>query len=232
MPPTSPASYALLGLLATRSWTGYELTQQVQRSLRFVWPTSEGHLYREQKRLVDMGWVTVDTEPVGERTRKRYAITAAGRATLERWLTTDPQVPQLHIEGLLRAFYADRGEVADLTSALRSTAEQARSLHDEMLGFVDEYLDDDGPMSMLERDVGGPDGERLEFHGRPMFPERLHAVALAIDLTTHLLDAIEQAFDRAAAEVVDWPSTTSRSLTPRTRARLEATRARGSEARP
>jgi hypothetical protein len=28
-----------------RSWTGYELTRQVHRSLRFIWPTSEGHLY-------------------------------------------------------------------------------------------------------------------------------------------------------------------------------------------
>ena len=39
--------------------TGYELTQQVRRSLRFVWPSSEGHLYREQKRLLELGWATV-----------------------------------------------------------------------------------------------------------------------------------------------------------------------------
>ena len=78
MTTTSPATYGLLGLLATRSWTGYELTAQVRRSLAFVWPTSEGHLYREQKVLVARGWAAVVDEPAGRRSRKRYTITDAG----------------------------------------------------------------------------------------------------------------------------------------------------------
>jgi hypothetical protein len=32
--------------------------------------------------------------------------------------------------------------------------------------------------------AGARDAGQLEFHGRPMFPERLHVVALAIDVTT------------------------------------------------
>ena len=67
-------------MLAVRSWTGYELTRQVRRSLRFIWPTSEGHLYREQKRLVSLGWAVVEQEQAGRRARNRYTITAAGRA--------------------------------------------------------------------------------------------------------------------------------------------------------
>ena len=73
-------SYALLGLLSLRSWTGYELTQQVRRSLTHVWPASAANLYREQQRLVRLGWAAVDLEPAGpERTRHRYTITPAGR---------------------------------------------------------------------------------------------------------------------------------------------------------
>ena len=71
MSSASPTTYGLLGLLAVRSWTGYELTRQVRRSLRFVWSSSEGHLYREQKRLVERGWAKEEgpglftvTEPV------------------------------------------------------------------------------------------------------------------------------------------------------------------------
>src|SRR5680860_344461 len=96
----TPTTYGLLGMLAVRSWTGYELTQQVRRSLRFVWPTSEGHLYREQKRLVDLGWATVEEEPAGQRSRKRYSITADGRDALEQWLATDPEEPHFQVEGL------------------------------------------------------------------------------------------------------------------------------------
>lgn len=82
----SPAAFGLLGLLATRSWTGYELTEQVRRSLPYVWPISEGHLYREQRRLVDEGWVSIEEEP------------------------------HLQVEGVLRAFYADQGTSSSLVS--------------------------------------------------------------------------------------------------------------------
>lgn len=216
----SPATFALLGLLATRSWTGYELTQQVGRSTRYTWPTSESHLYREQKRLAELGWVDVEEEQVGERTRKRYAITDEGREALREWLTTRPEEPQLHIEGILRAFYADRGQVEDLTASLEATADMARTMHGELAGFVAEYLEDGGPLDMLERGVGGP-GDRREFHGRPMYPERLHVVALAVEALTRLYATIEDFCTAAATEVTDWPSPTDPALTPATRARLQ-----------
>lgn len=226
MRPASPAAFGLLGLLASRSWTGYELTQQVRRSLRYVWPVSEGHLYREQGRLVDEGWVTITEEPAGRRTRKRYTITDAGRAALRAWLATPPEEPHLQVEGVLRAFYADQGTTTDLVDAMTATAAQARGMLGDLGAFISDYLDESGPLAMLERGVGGPEGERLEFRGRPMYPERLHAVALALDVTTELLAAIEAFFSAAALEVQDWPSTTDPSLTPQTRRRLERAAAR------
>lgn len=221
----SPATYGVLGMLATRSWTGYELTQQVRRSLRFVWPVSEGHLYREQGRLVELGWATVTEEAAGKRSRKRYAITDAGRTALADWLATPPEEPHLQVEGVLRAFYADRGTVADLEASLRATADSARVMLEEMVAIATEYLDDEGPLALLESGQGGP-GDRRDFHGRPMYPERLHAVALAIDGTTRLLGELDRFFSEAADEVATWPSPVDPSLTPATRARLEAVRGR------
>ena len=122
MPSASPATYGLLGMLATRSWTGYELTQQVRRSLRFVWPTSEGHLYREQKRLVTLGWAAVTREPAGRRTRQRYTITAAGRRALRTWLASETEEPHFQVEGILRSFYADSAGPAELAASMRTTA--------------------------------------------------------------------------------------------------------------
>lgn len=220
MTSASPTTYGLLGMLATRSWTGYELTRQVRRSLRFVWPTSEGHLYREQRRLVQLGWATVTEEPAGKRSRKRYRITPVGRNALANWLTTEPDEPHFQVEGILRAFYADSGSTGDLVTALRSTAASAHAMQAEMLGFVDEYLEDGGPLAMLESDARGV------FRGREMFPERLHVVALAIDATTRLLGELERFFTEAADEVVAWPSPSDATLTPATRARLESIRDR------
>lgn len=226
MAKPSQATFGLLGMLAVRSWTGYELTQQVRRSLRFVWPSSEGHLYREQKRLVDLGWASVEEEPAGERTRNRYTITDAGREALSEWLATDPEEPHFQVEGVLRMFFGDQGTPEQLVTSMQTSAAMARSMLNEMLGFVDEYLEEGGPLWMLEHGVTEEDGDRLEFHGRPMYPERLHAVALAIDVTTQLLETIDGFCNDAADQVANWPSTTDISITPDTRQRLEKIRSR------
>jgi PadR family transcriptional regulator AphA len=221
VPDASPATYGLLGTLATRPMTGYELTHQVRRSLRFIWPVSEGHLYREQKKLVTFGWATVTTEPAGRRTRQRYTITRAGRAALRAWLATEPEEPHLQIEGVLRAFYADSGSPNALATSMRATAASASAMLAELHGFVDEYLAEGGPLDMLE----GRTSSRT-FRGREMHPERLHSVALAADVTTQLLGVVEEFFTTTAAEVDGWSSTTSTELTQSTRRTLERIRAR------
>ena len=225
MADASTTTYALLGMLAVRSWTGYELTQQLRRSLRFVWPSSEGHLYREQKRLVELGWATAEVERVGGRRRKRYHVTDAGMAALQSWLGSSVQEPRLEVEGVLRLFHATSASVPDLEASLRESAHQASAMLEEMLGFVDEYLSDDGPLTMLEAGVGGPGQDRLEFRGRVQYPERLHVVALVIDVTTRLLADLGSFFARAADEVSGWESTTAGDLTA-TRQRLEHIRER------
>lgn len=223
--PTA-TTFALLGMLAVRSWTGYELTQQVRRSLRFVWQSSEGHLYREQKRLVSLGWATVEAETTGERMRNRYTVTDVGRAALSEWLASEPEEPHIQVEGILRTFFGDQGTPEQLMASMQDTAEKARSMLDEMLGFVDEYVELGGPLWMLENEISNPRGDRVEFHGRPMYPERLHVVALSIDVTTQLLETIHTFFAEATELVSSWPSTTDSSLTADTRQRLERIRSR------
>jgi len=233
MVSASPTTYGLLGLLAVRSWTGYELTRQVRRSLRFVWSASDGHLYREQNRLVELGWATVEDEPAGRRSRKRYSITEAGRSALAAWLDTEPEEPHFQIEGVLRLFFGDMTNPESLVRTTEQTAEAARAMLTEMRGFAAEYLEEGGPLSLLEAGLSGPGQDRQEFHGRPMYVERLHAVALAIDVTTRMLSTLEDSAREIAAEVADWPSTRDASLTPATRRRLEAVVRRGSlEGRP
>jgi PadR family transcriptional regulator, regulatory protein AphA len=222
MNSASPTTYGLLGLLAVRSWTGYELTKQIRRSLRFVWSASDGHLYREQRRLVEYGWASVEEEPAGRRTRKRYTITATGRTALAAWLETEPEEPHFQIEGVLRIFFGDQCHPEALARAAQHTAETSRSMLQEMHGFAAEYLEAGGPLSMLEAGVSGPEDDRREFHGRPMYVERLHTVALAIDVTSRLLATLEEFSRETAVEVASWPSTSDPSLTPATRRRLEA----------
>ena len=111
-PRLTVSSYAVLGLLAIQPWTGYELTQQATRSLRFAWPKSERLLYAEPKKLVEHGLATAQEESVGQRSRTVYTITDAGRAALAEWLTVPGDSPSTEHEAMLKVFYANFGDTA------------------------------------------------------------------------------------------------------------------------
>ena len=76
--------YAILGLLARRPSTGYELTQTFDRSLRTSWQASHSQIYPELGKLERAGLVEVVGR--GARRSKTYALTEPGREELRRWL--------------------------------------------------------------------------------------------------------------------------------------------------
>src|SRR6476620_10830768 len=111
-------SYALLGLLAVRPWTTHELVQQVELSLRRIWPRAQSKLYEEPKKLVAHGLAHAEDDSVGRRRRTRYTITARGRESLAEWLRAPGKGPVLESEQLLKIHFADSGSRADVLAHL------------------------------------------------------------------------------------------------------------------
>jgi PadR family transcriptional regulator, regulatory protein AphA len=116
-------SHAILGLLALRSWTTYELAKQVQRSLGWFWPRTERKLYDEPKRLVAAGLASSKPEMTGARPRTVYGITPRGRKALRKWLDEPSAPPSLEFEGLVKVFFADAGTLEQLRATLTRIAE-------------------------------------------------------------------------------------------------------------
>jgi len=109
---------------------------------------------------------------------------------------------------------------------MEATARSAREMLDEMVSIVDDYLAEGGPLTMLERGIGGPGQDRLEYNGRPQYPERLHVIALVVDITTRLLAELEGFASATARETSTWTDPTDAEFNPVTRQRLEAIRDR------
>lgn len=95
--------HALLGLLAQRPASGYELTKQFELSLANVWSASHSQIYPELQRMADRGWVVAGDE--GARGRRAYEITDDGRAELRRWLTGERPDRSSRNEAMLRVFF-------------------------------------------------------------------------------------------------------------------------------
>ena len=54
--------HALLGLLADKAASGYELTKQFELSLANVWSASHSQIYPELQRMAERGWVVAGDE--------------------------------------------------------------------------------------------------------------------------------------------------------------------------
>ena len=137
-------SYAILGLLAVRSWTTHELVQQVDRSLRRLWPRAQSKLYEEPKKLVAHGYAKATDDPVGRRRRTRYTITARGRRALAAWLHEPGAGPTLEFEQLLKIHFADSGTKADVVANLEATRRWVLEQNQENLAAARAYLAGEG----------------------------------------------------------------------------------------
>jgi DNA-binding PadR family transcriptional regulator len=104
----------VLGLLALRDWTTYELAKQMHRSLHWFWPRAERKLYDEPKRLVADGLATASAEATGKRPKTVYSITPAGRSALSDWLDEPSATPALEFEAMVKVFFADAGSLEQL----------------------------------------------------------------------------------------------------------------------
>jgi DNA-binding PadR family transcriptional regulator len=181
----STTSNAVLGLLALRSWTTYELAKQVQRSLGWFWPRAERKLYDEPKRLVADGLVESQREMTGARPRTVYKITRRGRTALRRWLDDPPAPPVLEFEGMVKVFFADGGTLEQLWATLSSIADTAALRLAELDGKVGEIERGDAP-----------------------FPERWHLNALGLRFMLDHERAIAEWARWAREETSTWRSPT------------------------
>ena len=175
-------SYAILGLLAVKPWTTHELVQQVDRSLRRMWPRAQSKLYEEPKKLVAHGFARATDDSVGRRRRTRYTITPKGRRALARWLEQPGAGPVLEFEQLLKIHFADSGTKADVLANLDATRQWVLEQNEENLATGRAYLE-----------------------GRGLFPERAALNQLGGRFLTDFYVMVACWVDWATETVHDWP---------------------------
>jgi DNA-binding PadR family transcriptional regulator len=183
MPPAlTSTSYAILGLLAVKPWTTYELAQQMERALGHFWPRAESKLYEEPKKLVAHGLAEASTEMAGKRRRTVYRITDEGRQALADWAATPGAPPVLEFEGLVKVFFAEHASKADLLATLATAREWSQQSLAAGAAMPEAYLAGKGP-----------------------FPERLPWLLLVGQLLVDFYAMVEHWSEWATAVVDTWP---------------------------
>src|SRR5829696_6606418 len=88
--PFMSVPHALLALLSEGPTYGLRLQSEFESRTGDVWPLNVGQVYTTLQRLERDGLVETDAD--GERSQKRYRITAAGERELADWLRTPPDL--------------------------------------------------------------------------------------------------------------------------------------------
>jgi DNA-binding PadR family transcriptional regulator len=186
--PLTTTSYAILGLLAIKPWTTYELAVQMERTLYRMWPRARSRLYDEPKKLVAHGLATARKDAVGRRPRTVYTITKQGRAALADWLQTPGAGPSLEYEHLIKLFFADHGSRDDALATLAASRAWADEQFDVFIDAARDYLAGRGP-----------------------FPERSAVTAVGARFMVDFYDLVDRWADWAASVVQEWPEDPSKA---------------------
>jgi DNA-binding PadR family transcriptional regulator len=178
----STTSYSILGYLAVRPWSAYELTKQMGRTFHHFWPRAESGIYREVKRLVDAGLAAAESESTGRRIRTRYEITPLGQQRLGTWLAEPRSAGFLEAEGLVRVLFADHGTKETLQRTLTAMADDAHGRGELLVQLVRDYA-----------------------AGKGDFPRRSHINLLIAQFIIDFAVMVEEWAAWASEEVDSWP---------------------------
>jgi DNA-binding PadR family transcriptional regulator len=146
--PTSPAQTtavsateaAVLGLLAPRERSGYDLQQLAHGSVGYFWAPARSQIYAVLPRLVEAGLAEPLELVQGRGPAKRmYRITAAGLDALERWLEDGPIGPEPDRNLLLlKVFFGDLMRPERLREQIQERRLEAEQLKAELDAIEEE----------------------------------------------------------------------------------------------
>ncbi len=105
-------TYLVLGMLAHKPMTGYDIKKKMSEYIKYFWKTGYGQLYPTLAALKKNGLVKMELDKTNNnRKPKTYSITAKGRAALRGWLGKPLQYETVNYEHLLKLFFSENAPI-------------------------------------------------------------------------------------------------------------------------
>jgi PadR family transcriptional regulator AphA len=141
----SATAKVILGMLAQRPRSGYEIKSLVDHSTRYFWAASYGQIYPELRRLADAGLIEGTDSPTGGRQRTIYELTRAGRQALDEWHEQPAEVLEYRDEAMLKLFFAGAVAPERASEIARHRSEQSLEIADALRAVEEQAEGKDQP---------------------------------------------------------------------------------------
>ena len=180
----STTSYGVLGMLAMRPWSAYELSTEVRHWLSYcVGPRAETSIYQEPKNLVAHGYARSKIIKYGQRTRTEYSITPAGRKALRKWMAQSSNPPVFEADAMVRMTFGEYGDREALLATLEQLETQVGSKRQDLNTSLADFFGKVG-----------------------VTPGRVALAPIATKLYFDYLDLLENWARWARSEIQQWPA--------------------------
>src|SRR5262245_52741817 len=135
----TPSAYAVLGLLARRPSSGYELGTRAAASIDNFWPLTRTHIYGELAKLEALGYVTgIEVEQEHLPDKRVYSVTPQGAHVLDAWLDDpDPGIPRPRQPMLVKLYFGERIAPERVQALLAEYRTQALARRDQLAAAAD-----------------------------------------------------------------------------------------------
>ena len=145
---------AILGLLAIRPMTGYDLSRSYRRALQQIWYAPLQQVYPTLRTMQRDGLLRVSVKVQKHRpNRKVYSLTAEGKKLLVLWLSQPAALPRMHHEFIHKLFLLGSVEPARRGELVEAYIKRCR----------DWAVDLRRAEAMLEPSLNGPNAESAWF---------------------------------------------------------------------
>lgn len=119
---------AILGLLAIRPMSGYDVSQCYRRALQQIWYAPLGQVYPTLRKMQADGLLNVSLEVQHNKpNRKVYYLTEQGNRLLVQWLSRPSALPKMHHEFIHKLFLLNHIAPERQSELVRSYLERSNA---------------------------------------------------------------------------------------------------------
>lgn len=125
--------FVILGLLALRAMTVYEINKALERGISLFYSASFGSINAVIDRLIEKGWISGEGRVENGRNKRIFHLTPAGWEAFRDWLNSDIEAEKVKDPGLTRLYFMGFTSAAERIRVLEAHLEKLR----KTLGALD-----------------------------------------------------------------------------------------------
>ena len=125
--------FVILGLLALRAMTVYEINKALERGVSLFYSASFGSINAAVGKMLAKGWISGQEAVENGRNKRLFHLTPAGRQAFQNWLASEIEAEKVKDPGLTRLYFLGFSDPEERVRVLEAHLQHLR----QTLGKLD-----------------------------------------------------------------------------------------------